>query len=480
MLPDSSSTAAAYLGTARRAVPRTGGLPPIGVLPPGRSSLLRVFIDAAAAPAALLVCARWFDVQLTAAHAILVLLAVALTLAFRSPVPAASAGSSPGAVMLRWMLVCAILYALGSATGTLAQFNPALLLSWALAAPVLQVVAHRAVPRLLGRWAADAGRRTAVIAGVNPTGCMLANHINGDPLLSTQVSGYFDDRDCNRLEGAGEHRILGSLSELADYVKRNHVDVVYCALPCWHPRIRRLVEELHDTTASVYFVPDVLSFDLIQARVETIAGLPAIALCESPFCGVAGMAKRASDLLLASVALVLLSPLALAISVAIKMTSTGPVLFRQRRYGVDGREIVVYKFRTMTCLDDGSVVKQATRDDPRTTPIGKILRQYSLDEIPQFLNVLQGRMSVIGPRPHAVAHNELYRKLIPGYMIRHKVRPGITGLAQVRGLRGETDTVQMRARVECDLEYLREWSLSLDLWILVRTLGVVLERKNAY
>lgn len=478
MLPDSSSTAAAYLGATRRAAPRAG-LQPIGVVPPGRSALLRVFIDAAAAPASLLVCARWLDVQLTSAHAILALLAASLTLALRLPVQTASTGSSPGAVMLRWMLVCAILYMLGSATGTLALFNQALLLSWALTAPVLQAASHRALPRL-GRWAADANRRTAVIAGVNPTGCMLGNHINGDPLLATQVSGYFDDRDCNRLEGTGEHRILGSLNELADYVKKNHIDVVYCALPCWHPRIRKLVEDLHDTTASVYFVPDVLSFDLIQARVETIAGLPAIALCESPFFGVAGIAKRASDLLLASVALVLLSPLALAIAVAIKMTSPGPVLFRQRRYGVDGREIVVYKFRTMTCLEDGSVVKQATRDDPRTTPIGRILRQYSLDEIPQFLNVLQGRMSVIGPRPHAVAHNELYRKLIPGYMIRHKVRPGITGLAQVRGLRGETDTVQMRARVECDLEYLREWSLLLDLSILLRTLGVVLERKNAY
>lgn len=479
MLPDSSSTAAAYLGPARRAAPRAG-LPPIGVLPPGRSALLRTFIDAAAAPSALLVCARWFDVQLTAAHAILALLAVALTLALRSPMPAGSAGSSPGVVMLRWMFVCAILYVLGSATGTLSQFDPALLLSWALTVPVLQAVAHREMPRLLGRWAADANPRTAVIAGVNPTGCMLGNHINRDPLLATQLAGYFDDRDCNRLEGTGDHRVLGSLNALADYVKKNHVDVVYCALPCWHPRIRKLVEELHDTTASVYFVPDVLSFDLIQARVETIAGLPAIALCESPFYGIAGIAKRASDLVLAGVALVLLSPVALAIAAAIKMTSPGPVLFRQRRYGVDGREIVVYKFRTMTCLEDGGVVKQATRDDPRTTPIGRILRQYSLDEIPQFLNVLQGRMSVIGPRPHAVAHNELYRKLIPGYMIRHKVRPGITGLAQVRGLRGETDTVQMRARVECDLEYLREWSLLLDLWILVRTLGVVVERKNAY
>jgi putative colanic acid biosynthesis UDP-glucose lipid carrier transferase len=282
------------------------------------------------------------------------------------------------------------------------------------------------------------------------------------------------------VEGVEDRQVLGSLGDLAEYVKRHHVDVVYCALPCWHPRIRRLVESLHDTTASVYFVPDVLSFDLIQARVDNIAGLPVIALCESPFQGVAGLVKRASDLVLATLAIIATAPLALAIAIAIKLTSPGPVLFRQRRYGVDGREIVVYKFRTMTCMEDGRVVVQALREDPRTTRIGRVLRKYSLDELPQFINVLQGRMSVIGPRPHAVAHNEMYRKLIPGYMIRHKVRPGITGLAQVRGLRGATDTAKMRARVECDLEYLREWSLLLDAQILLRTIRIVLERENAY
>jgi putative colanic acid biosynthesis UDP-glucose lipid carrier transferase len=442
--------------------------------------LLRLVIDATAAPAVLLAWATWFGIQLTAPYAILALLSVTLTLAVRPPAPPTAAGYSRLTIMLRWLLVAGVLLALGSATATLIHFDNGIVLAWGLTTPLVQIVAHRSIPLMLRRLAADADRRTAVIAGVNPTGCLLAKHISGDPLLNTGVAGYFDDRDCTRLEEIGEHRVLGSLNELAEYVKSNRVDVVYCALPCWHPRIRKLVEDLHDTTASVYFVPDVLSFDLIQARVESIAGLPAIALCESPFCGLAGLAKRASDLVLASVALVLLAPLALAIAAAIKLTSPGPVLFRQRRYGVDGREIVVYKFRTMTCLEDGQVITQAMREDPRTTPIGRILRQYSLDEIPQFLNVLQGRMSVIGPRPHAVAHNELYRKLIPGYMIRHKVRPGITGLAQVRGLRGETDTPQMRARVECDLEYLREWSLLLDLSILLRTVGVVLERKNAY
>jgi putative colanic acid biosynthesis UDP-glucose lipid carrier transferase len=170
-----------------------------------------------------------------------------------------------------------------------------------------------------------------------------------------------------------------------------------------------------------------------------------------------------------------------AVAVGIKLTSPGPVLFTQRRYGLDGREIIVYKFRTMTVLEDGGVVRQATRDDARVTPLGAFLRKYSLDELPQFVNVLQGRMSVVGPRPHAVAHNETYRKLIGGYMIRHKVKPGITGWAQVNGLRGETETLdKMRERIEYDLSYLRNWSLQLDLQIVLKTILVVLRPQNAY
>jgi putative colanic acid biosynthesis UDP-glucose lipid carrier transferase len=179
--------------------------------------------------------------------------------------------------------------------------------------------------------------------------------------------------------------------------------------------------------------------------------------------------------------LLITSPLMIAIAIAIKFTSPGSVIFKQRRYGLDGREIIVYKFRTMTVSEDSDKVVQATPDDERVTKIGKFLRKTSLDELPQFLNVLQGRMSVVGPRPHAIAHNEEYRPLIKGYMIRHKVNPGITGLAQVLGYRGETKTIDaMEKRVEYDLEYLRNWSLSLDLRIILRTLRIVLRDKAAY
>jgi putative colanic acid biosynthesis UDP-glucose lipid carrier transferase len=242
-----------------------------------------------------------------------------------------------------------------------------------------------------------------------------------------------------------------------------------------------LLEELNDTTASVYFTPDIFLFDLIQARMDTIGGIPVLALCETPFYGVNGLVKRLSDIVLAALILLVISPVMLAVAIGVKLSSPGPVLFKQRRYGLDGREILVYKFRSMTCMEDGAVVTQATRNDQRVTKFGAFLRRTSLDEFPQFINVLQGRMSIVGPRPHAIAHNELYRKLVRSYMIRHKVRPGITGWAQVNGFRGETETVEkMKARIEYDLDYLRNWSLKLDLAIIWRTLFVVLKSPNAY
>jgi putative colanic acid biosynthesis UDP-glucose lipid carrier transferase len=190
---------------------------------------------------------------------------------------------------------------------------------------------------------------------------------------------------------------------------------------------------------------------------------------------------RGSDIVLSCLILLLLAPLMLAIAVAVRMDSPGPVIFRQRRYGLYGEEIIVYKFRSMKVMENGAAVVQARKDDDRVTPIGRFLRRTSLDELPQFVNVLQGRMSIVGPRPHAVAHNEQYRKLIKGYMLRHKVKPGITGWAQVNGLRGETATLdKMEARIQYDLDYLRNWSLWLDLWIVLKTVKVVLTRENAF
>jgi putative colanic acid biosynthesis UDP-glucose lipid carrier transferase len=221
--------------------------------------------------------------------------------------------------------------------------------------------------------------------------------------------------------------------------------------------------------------------DLIQGRTDSVCGLPVISVCETPFRGPAGILKRGSDVVLATLIMILLTPFMLLIALAVKLSSPGPVIFKQRRYGLDGEEILVYKFRSMTVTEDGGTIEQARKNDARVTRIGALLRRTSMDELPQFINVLQGRMSIVGPRPHAVAHNEMYRPLIKSYMVRHKVKPGITGWAQVNGFRGETDSLEkMEGRIQCDLDYLRNWSLRLDLYIILKTVRLVFRDSAAY
>jgi putative colanic acid biosynthesis UDP-glucose lipid carrier transferase len=246
-------------------------------------------------------------------------------------------------------------------------------------------------------------------------------------------------------------------------------------------RLRQVAESLLDTTASVYYVPDVFIFSLLSSSLTDLRGIPLIALWETPFFGVNGWLKRAEDLVLASLILILVSPLLLFIALGVKLSSPGPIIFKQRRYGLDGHEIMVYKFRTMKVCEDGLDISQATKNDSRVTPFGRFLRRTSLDELPQFFNVLAGSMSIVGPRPHAVAHNEYYRRLIPGYMLRHKVRPGLTGWAQINGWRGETETLEkMEKRVEFDLDYLRRWSLWFDLRIIIITILRSFRDSHAY
>jgi putative colanic acid biosynthesis UDP-glucose lipid carrier transferase len=297
-----------------------------------------------------------------------------------------------------------------------------------------------------------------------------------------RVHGYFDDREPHRWVGIDSAEVLGQVKDAPDYVKRNAIDRVYIALPiAAQPRITMLINELRDSTASIYFVPHLFVFDLIQARVDVVSGIPVIAMRESPYSGFNAVLKRVSDLVMSSLFLLLTLPTLLLVALAVKISSPGPVLFRQYRYGLGGERIMIYKFRTMVVQKDDGLLDQATKDDKRVTRVGAFLRRTSLDELPQLFNVLGGSMSIVGPRPHAVAHNEQYRKLIEGYMIRHKVRPGMTGWAQVNGFRGETQTLEkMQRRVECDLDYMRNWSLSLDLWIVVRTILTVWRDRNAY
>ena len=386
-------------------------------------------------------------------------------------------------IVMGWLAVSGLLLLFGWGSRYLQYFDREVLLSWFWIAPLSQTTAH-----FLLRAAAPAIRdlqghaRRVVIAGMNEQGADLARRLDSDVYLNARVLGFFDDRSNDRLEHCGDYAILGRIAELPEYARRNQVDVIYLSLPmASQARIVALLEGLRDTTTSIYFVPDTFVTDLIQGRMDTVGGVPVVAVCETPFTGLNGAIKRASDVVLSILILLLVSPLLLLIAIGVKLTSPGPVIFRQRRYGLDGNEIIVYKFRSMRVMEDGERIDQARRDDPRLTPFGAFLRRISLDELPQFVNVLQGRMSIVGPRPHAVAHNELYRKLIRGYMLRHKVKPGITGWAQVNGYRGETETLEkMKARIDCDLEYLRNWSLRLDLFIIAKTAWVVLTAKDAH
>jgi len=300
--------------------------------------------------------------------------------------------------------------------------------------------------------------------------------------MRVEVRGFFDDRSSDRLGMETDAKLIGSLSDMSQYVKDNRTDVIFIALPIRHvKRVMNLLDDLRDTTASIYYVPDIFVFDLIQARSGEIHGIPVVAMCETPFYGYRGVAKRLTDIGFSAVILLLLLPLLVIIGMVVKLSSPGPIIFKQRRYGLDGREIAVYKFRTMLVTEDGAQIRQASKTDSRITRVGAVLRRSSMDELPQLINVLQGRMSLVGPRPHAIAHNEEYRKLIKGYMVRHKVLPGITGLAQVNGCRGETSKLEeMEARVNYDLDYLRHWSPLLDIKILLLTVVKVFRDDKAY
>jgi putative colanic acid biosynthesis UDP-glucose lipid carrier transferase len=375
-------------------------------------------------------------------------------------------------VLTRWAVLLASLLAVAYVTKSTGFYSRRIVLTWAIVTPALLVPVAICMQEVMRRMMCHPlNARPTVFVGYGEVSRKLAGQLRASREYCMAVQGFFDDRAEVRLQLEGQDRLLGRLTDLAEWVKRHQVEVIFITLPIGHlPRITHLLNDLRDTTASIYYAPDLLTYDLIQARTGSINGIPVIAMCETPIYGLRGMTKRVTDVAIASLALLALLPLMVAIAVWIRATSPGPVIFKQRRYGLNGEQIIVYKFRTMHVTEDGSEITQASRDDPRITSAGKLLRKFSLDELPQLANVIQGRMSLVGPRPHAVAHNEMYRKLIDGYMVRHKVLPGITGLAQVRGLRGETQTLeQMEARVRCDLEYLRNWSVGLDLQILAQT-----------
>lgn len=385
-------------------------------------------------------------------------------------------------LIIAWGIVVAALLFLGYATKMSSIFSRRVLLTWMVIAPIAVLLSQLLFRAMMRRTKLGASGRSAVIVGAGELGDELAARISTQSLMPVRLTGFFDDRSIFRLPPTTRSRLTGTLDDLPQYVRENKINNIYITLPMVaQPRTMKLLDELRDTTASIYFVPDIGRFNLVQTQIDEVGDMPVIAVSETPFNGANALIKRSFDIVVSSVLLLMLSPLLLAIAWGVRRSSPGPIIFRQRRYGLDGDEFWVYKFRTMSVCEDGPVVAQAKRQDPRLTRFGAFLRKTSLDELPQLLNVLQGRMSIVGPRPHAVAHNELYRKLIKGYMLRHKVRPGITGWAQVNGLRGETETVdKMAARVKFDMEYIRDWSVFMDVRIMLRTLTLVYRDKAAH
>lgn len=384
--------------------------------------------------------------------------------------------------MAAWVLTAAVLVAALFLLKSSVIFSRKALLTWFVAVIVLLVGLHWARRAFLTRLRCEGGNcRGVAIVGANALGRRLQQALADMPWLGYKFMGFYDDRQSERILQECTP-CIGNLRALYRDARENRIDTIFITLPMVaEKRIREIIDRLADSTISVYYVPNFFVFNLIRARWDTLQGIPVVSVYETPFRGIDGLTKRLEDLVLGSLILAVIAVPMLFIAIGVKLSSPGPVIFRQRRYGFNGQEIIVWKFRTMTVCEDGDWVEQASKNDSRVTPFGAFLRRTSLDELPQFINVLQGTMSIVGPRPHAVTHNEYYRKLIPGYMLRHKVKPGITGLAQINGFRGETKTLdKMAMRVRHDIEYIRHWSLWLDLKIIFLTVFKGFVSPNAY
>jgi len=343
---------------------------------------------------------------------------------------------------------------------------------------------------LISRWRrTGALTQNVAIIGTDKLGQALADHLTKDGKAGVHLTGLFDDRKGNAPEKPGEHPVAGTVEDLLNYSRNHKVDEVILAIP-WSEseRLLDVLKKLRTLPSSIYLCPEIVNAHIPIHTLSQIAGWPMLAVQERPLSGWDLLVKTTEDYVLGGILLLLAAPLIIAIAIAIKLESRGPVFFRQQRYGFNNNRIEIYKFRSMRHTKESEAaaaaeqeLTQATRNDPRITRVGRFLRKTSLDELPQLINVLQRRMSLVGPRPHAVVHNEQYATIIDDYLGRHRMKPGITGWAQVNGFRGETDTYEkMRRRVQCDLYYVDHWSLLFDLKILLLTFFVPFMQENAY
>lgn len=386
-------------------------------------------------------------------------------------------------VTLAWSTVLLFLFALAFATKMGSAFSRGWVGLWALIGWI-GLVAGRIALCLVLKWFRSHGfyQRRTVIVSTSKLGREVAERLLSSPWIGLHIAGFFCE-DPKKADGLlSGLPVVGSLGEAVPFVEREGIDQVWVAMPLREEdSVKQLMHELRHSTVDICFIPDIFSFRLLNHSISEVAGLPVLNLSITPMMGINRLVKTLEDGILAFLILFLISPLMFIIAIGVKLSSPGPVIFKQKRHGWDGKPITVYKFRTMRVHKEDGRVTQASRNDPRITPFGAFLRRTSLDELPQFINVLQGKMSIVGPRPHAIEHNEQYKRLINDYVRRHKVKPGITGWAQINGWRGETDTFEkMKKRVEYDLCYIENWSLWFDLKIIIITVFKGFIGQNAY
>jgi len=387
-------------------------------------------------------------------------------------------------VIATWLITFMFLIFAAFATKSTTEFSRVVLASWLFATPILLTLTRHLLRKIFGHLKRlGINNRKVVIAGLTEHGLQFAHDLENDRDGGYHVAGFYDDReDSKRTLDTDSINTLGNFSTLIEAAKLGQWDQIYVALPVEaKERTIKLLDQLSESITPIRLIPDYFTSNLLKSKYIELANTPILCVHETPLTSHNIYIKRMEDVFFSSLILLLISPLLIAIAIGIKLTSRGPIIFKQKRNGAHGEEFTVWKFRSMTVCEDGNKIKQASKDDARVTRLGRFLRKTSLDELPQFINVLQGHMSIVGPRPHAVAHNEKYRKQIPGYMIRHLIKPGITGWAQINGWRGETNQLyKMEKRVEYDLEYIQRWSFWLDIKIIMLSIFKGFSSKNAY
>lgn len=369
-----------------------------------------------------------------------------------------------------WLYVIASLLSIAFITKAMEFYSREILSIWAVSAYIAQVINHIFFVKIATLLQKNLQNKSnAIVIGVSYTSEKLIQSVNNNMWLEQQIIGYMDDEKSSKIEHTP---YLGDLTKIEKIIEQHQVKSVYIVFPNHQlDQLEALFLKLMLKDVNLHWVPDISSLNLINHHVKEISGLPVITLSESPLAGCSLFYKTIFDVIITSAILVILSPLLLTTAILIKLTSAGPILFCQERHGWNNKVFKIYKFRSMKVHQEKSgQITQATSNDNRVTPIGRFIRRTSIDELPQLLNVLKGDMSLVGPRPHAVAHNNLFEDQINDYLARHKIKPGITGLAQITGFRGETDTLEkMQGRVQQDISYINNWSISLDVEILFKT-----------